>query len=68
MPLHRPRGTYKVADSKQIWIAAHVWVAVKRLAIAEKRPIIDVATDLLEDALARKLGLDPAKMPKRHLT
>jgi hypothetical protein len=29
--------------------------------------MVDVTTELLEGALARKLGLDPLTMPKRHL-
>jgi hypothetical protein len=67
MPLHRPRGTYKVSGARQVWLAAHAWAAVKRLAIAEKRPIVDIVTEFVDEGLARKLGLDPASIPKRHL-
>lgn len=63
----RPPGSFRYVDCASVRIANHVYAAAKRIAIAERRSVTDVVSTLLAEAIARKIGQDPAKMPGREL-
>jgi hypothetical protein len=53
----RPRGVYVAIECDQLRVPRHIYAALKRLALHERRTMSDLAAELLGDALARRVGL-----------
>lgn len=53
----RPRGLYVSIECDQLRIPRHIYAALKRLAIHERRTLVDLGAELLEGAIAARVGL-----------